>query len=276
MKIMKRLLIICIATLLAYSSAYGWGRREHAVVAKIAENHLTAEAKQMLHEYMHRRSLVYYAHYADDYQPILIDLGWKPSNDEQKVPFPHSFSVDKDFKPYRDVRKGDKYVKNCIYFIDKWAKELKTDHATMNDSVRMMHIALIVHAVGDMHSPVRIRYPHDNTLCRYKVKYGKKSRSLFELWDSGFLASTHSIQSYTDFARFIDIRTEEQIAGVCRGDVWSWGEEVARDAVAMRNYKPDEEIDPVKFKRDNLDRGEDLLRNAGYRLAKILNEIFVR
>ena len=271
---MKRIILICVAALLTYSSAFGWGRREHAVIAKIAENHLTTEAKQKLHDYMHRRSLVYYANYADDYQPILIDLGWKPSNEEQKVPFPHTYSVDKNFKPFREVRSGDKYVKNCIYFVDKWAEELKANHATMNDSVRMMHIALIIHAVGDMHCPVRIRYPHDNTLCRYNIKYGKKPRTLFGLWDSGFLASTHSISSYNDFARYIDIRTEEQIAQICCGDLWDWGEQTAREAVAMRNYKPDEEIDPVVFKRDNLDRGEDMLRNAGYRLAKILNSIF--
>ena len=271
---MKRILLICIVATLACSSAYGWGRREHAVIAKIAEDHLTSGAKQKLHEYMHRRSLVYYANYADDYQPILIDLGWKPSNDEQKVSFPHTYSVNKEFKPYREVRSGDKYIRNCIYFIDKWVKELKVGHAEMDDSVRMAHLALIVHAVGDMHCPVRVRYPHDNTLCRYNIKYGNKPRSLHKLWDSEFLASTHSIHSYTDFARYIDIHTEEQIAQVCEGEVWSWGEEVAIASIPLRNYKPDEEVDPAYFKRDNLDKGEELLRKAGYRLAKLLNGIF--
>jgi hypothetical protein len=33
-------------------------------------------------------------------------------------------------------------------------------------------------------------------------------------------------------------------------------------------------IDPVKFKHENLATGELLIRKAGYRLAKVLNEIF--
>ena len=271
---MRRIFTLCIVAMFAVNSAYGWGRREHAVVAKIAENHLTPKAKQCLYEYMHRRSLVYYASYADDYQPINIDLGWQPSNDKRIVSFPHTFTVDDNCKPIEGLRQGDKYVKNCIHFIEQWAGELKSNHAKMNDSVRMTHIAMIVHAMGDMHCPVRVRYPNDDTLCRYNVKYGKKPRSLFQLWDSGFVAATSSIASYNDFARYIDICSAEEIAEICKGGLYDWGEQVARAAIPMRRYKVDEVIDPVQFKRDNLEKGEELLRNAGYRLAKLLNEMF--
>ena len=70
---MKRLLILIATVSLLATSAYGWGRREHATVAKIAENHLTPKAKEMLHKYMHRRSIVYYSCYADDFQIRLPD-----------------------------------------------------------------------------------------------------------------------------------------------------------------------------------------------------------
>ena len=144
----------------------------------------------------------------------------------------------------------------------------------MNDSVRMMHIALIVHAMGDMHCPVRVRYPNDDTLSRHNVIYGKKPRSLYGHWDWGFVAATNSIASYTDFARYIDICSAEEIAEVCKGGLYDWGEQVARAAIPMRRYKADEVIDQVQFKREHLEKGEELLRNAGYRLAKLLNNIF--
>ena len=60
----------------------------------------------------------------------------------------------------------------------------------------------------------------------------------------------------------------------CKGDVYDWGEDAARTAIPLRKYKPNEVIDPAKFKRDNLETGELLLRKAGYRLAKVLNDIF--
>ena len=270
---MKRFLILFAAASLLATSAYGWGRREHAVVAKIAEDHLTPKAKEMLHKYMHRRSLVYYASYADDYQPLYIDLGWEPSNYRRMAMFPHTFNLDENNKPLRDIRYGDKYEKNCLYFIDTWAKDLKKNHKKMNDSVRLIRLALIVHAMGDMHSPVHIRYQNDKTIGVYKVIYNGKKRDFHGLWDSGLVGAVNP-WSYTDLARTLDISNEAEIAEIVKGDVYDWGEEVARISIPLRNYKPNEEIDPAKFRRDNLEQGELLLRKAGYRLAKVLNSIF--
>ena len=137
---MKRFLILCITISLISTTAYGWGRREHAAVAKIAENHLTPKAKEMLHKYMHRRSLVYYASYADDYQPLYIDLGWEPSNYKRMAMFLHTFNLDKNNKPLRDIRYGNKYEKNCLYFIDTWSKELKKNHK--KKIILLLHLIL--------------------------------------------------------------------------------------------------------------------------------------
>lgn len=270
---MKRFSLLLIMVLLVCTSTYGWGRREHAVVAKIAEDHLTPKAKEYLHKYMHRRSLVYYSCYADDYQPLYIDLGWQPSNYRRMAMFPHTYSVDGDCKPYRYIRKGDEYLKNCLYYIDTWAKELKKSHKKMNDSVRLTRLALIVHAVGDMHCPVHIRFKDDVSLGVYKVQYGKKTMDFHRLWDAGLVGSVHP-WSYTDMARVIDIASDTEVADWCKGDVYDWGEDAARTAIPLRKYKPNEVIDPAKFKRDNLETGELLLRKAGYRLAKVLNDIF--
>ena len=270
---MRRFSILLVAALFVYSSALGWGRREHAVVAKIAENHLTPKAKAHLHKYMHRRSLVYYACYADDYQPLYIDLGWQPSNYRRMAMFPHTYCVDENCKPPHYIRKGDEYVKNCLYYIDTWAKELRASHKKMNDSVRLTHLALIVHAVGDMHCLVHIRYPNDTSLGVYKVMYGKKKMDFHRLWDAGLVGGVHP-WSYTDLARVIDVASDAEVAEWSKGDVFDWGEDAARTAIPLRNYKPNETIDPAKFKRDNLETGELLLRKAGYRLAKVLNDIF--
>ena len=270
---MRRYSILLIIALFVCSSAYGWGRREHAAVAKIAEDHLSPKAKEMLHKYMHRRSLVYYSCYADDYQPLYIDLGWQPSNYRRMAMFPHTYCVDENCKPPHYIRKGDEYVKNCLYFIETWAKELKDNHKKMNDSVRLTHLALIVHAVGDMHCPVHIRYPGDTSLGVYKVMYGKKQMDFHRLWDAGLVGGVNP-WSYTDLARVIDTASDGEVAEWCRGDVYDWGEDAARTAIPLRQYKPNEVIDPSKFKRDNLETAELLLRKAGYRLAKVLNDIF--
>ena len=271
---MKRFLILCAVASLICTSAYAWGRKEHAAVAKIAENHLTPAAKEHLYKYMDRRSLVYYSCYADDYQPLYIDLGWEPSNYKRMAMFPHTYSVDEECKPFRGIRKGDEYVKNCLHYIDTWSKDLKKNHRKMNDSVRMTRIALIVHAVGDMHCPVHVRYPNDQTLGVYKVFYYKdKPVDFHSLWDSRLIGAMQP-WSYNDLANMLDISNEAEIAEICKGDVYDWGEDAARSSIPLRNYKPNQHIDHKEFKRDNLEAGELLIRKAGYRLAKLLNEIF--
>jgi hypothetical protein len=104
------------------------------VVAAIAENHLTPKAKAHLDKYLGGKSIVYYASYADDFKPaLLMDLGFEPSNSKRKVTFPHTFEANEDCSVYRGMRKGDKFVKNCIAFADHYAAELKANHSTMND-----------------------------------------------------------------------------------------------------------------------------------------------
>ena len=75
-------------------------------------------------------------------------------------------------------------------------------------------------------------------------------------------------------AEVFDISTKEEIAEICKGDVYDWGEDAARTATPLRHYKAGDVIDPVKFKHENLATGELLIRKAGYRLAKVLNGIF--
>jgi hypothetical protein len=187
--------------------------------------------------------------------------------------FPHTYSVDKDLKPLRYIRKGDEYVKNCLYYIDTWAKELKKGHKKMNDSVRLTHLALIVHAVGDMHCPVHIRLHDDTTLGVYKVTYGNKKTDFHRLWDAGLVGATHP-WSYSDLAQILDISNSNEIAEICKGDVFDWGEDAARTATPLRIYKADAVINKQEFMHQHLATGELLLRKAGYRLAKVLNEIF--
>ena len=116
------------AVVLVVSTASAWGRLGHATVAKIAENHLTKKAKKQITEYMHGESIVKWASYADDYKPeLLVDLGFEPSDAKRFITYPHTFEANEDCTPYRGIRKGDKYVKNCIYYIEKMAEDLKDD-----------------------------------------------------------------------------------------------------------------------------------------------------
>lgn len=270
---MKRLLLLTMLALLVCSTGYGWGRREHATVAQIAENHLTPKAKKLITKYLGGRSMVYYSCYADDYQPLYIDLGWQPSNYRRMAMFPHTFGVDENCRPPRTIRQGDKYIKNTLYYIDTWSKELAKSHRTMDDSTRLVRLALIIHAVGDMHCPVHIRYPDDATLGVYKVQYGGKPIDYHRLWDAN-LVGKYNMWSYTTLARQYDFYTKQQAAEATKGDVYAWGEDAARRSLPARQYKKGAKIDRAAFMREFTPLAEEQICRAGYRLAKLLNDTF--
>ena len=107
----------------------------------------------------------------------------------------------------------------------------------------------------------------------YKVIYNGKKRDYHGLWDSGLVGAVNP-GSYTDLAEVLDRSSDAQIAEIVKGDVYDWGEDVANTALRLRKYKANDVISPSQFKHDYLDEGELLIRKAGYRLAKVLNDIF--
>ena len=271
---MKRLLLLCIVAVLMCGTSYGWDRRAHATVAKIAENHLTPKAKKMLNKYLGGKSIVYYASWADEYKPdMLIELDFQPSNAARKVTYPHTFEANADCSVFMGTRKGDKFVKNCVLLADGFAKDLKENHKTMDDSLRFHKIAMLIHWLGDMHCPEHIRYPDDQTTGGYEVLYGKKKTIYHKLWDGGFFASFYP-WGFSDAAYLIDTCTPEEIAEITKGDIFDWGKDSAIASRATRKYREGAVINPREYQIEFHALLDSQIRNGGYRMAKLFNDIF--
>lgn len=266
---MKRLLLICVVTLMMCGTSYGWGVLEHGAVAQIAENHLSPQAKTLLKEYLKGVPMAYFAYDAEyNRKEMFVAVG------DRKLLFPHTFCVDKKFAPSRRVvdKKGDP-LNNMIGHIDLIVKDLKANHRTMSDSVRMANLSLLIHAMGDMHCPMHVGFADRAGYGQYTVYFGKKKKMNYHtFWDKGVI-SAHHPWSYSDMAELFDIYTEKEIAAFCKGDIFAWGKEVAKTVYPMHDYQANARIDVVKYRVEYQQTGELLLTKAGYRLAKLLNEI---
>lgn len=86
------------------------------------------KAKANLDKLLDGRSIVYYASWMDDYKPqMLVDLGYTPTNGPRMHMLPHTFSVDESGEVIRGNRlPGDKYLANCLYYVERAADQLKT------------------------------------------------------------------------------------------------------------------------------------------------------
>ena len=79
--------------------------------------------------------------------------------------------------------------------------------------------------------------------------------------------------SYQDMAELFDIYNEKEIEKFCKGDIFTWGESIAKISFPMREYGEGAHIDEIEYRKKYQQVGEELLTVAGYRLAKVLNEI---
>ena len=272
--------------------ASGWARLGHAVVAKVAEDHLTPKAKKALAEYLGGEDIVTVASDADIMRPFwTIDLGFVPSNPEAArlawlvpegfdtstplniSPISHSITVDKDFISLRTDNLNGAYVNNAAYYVEKWAKELKEGAATMDPEMRRRKISLIVHLIGDFHCPMHIVYlDRDERKGGYKVTIGKSNTRYHGWWDGGIFVNLVPF-SYNDVARLVDTKSKKEIKEIVKGDVYEWAHQSAVDSwpahclqegdVAGQDFPM--KMRPILFNQ---------LRNGGYRLAALLNDIF--
>ena len=271
----KKLLLVLACALLCCGAAYGWGRKGHATIARIAEMHLTKTTQKKIAEIMHGEPISGYASYADDFKSkLLVDMGFDPigGEDPRVNTLPHTFEANMDFEPFRGINDNGRYVKNCIHFIEQYAEDLK-DYKALDDSTAFTELVLIVHFVGDMHCPEHIRYyPEDMTIGKYNVTFRKEEIRYHTLWDSVIIENRYP-WSFGDLAYLFDSASKDEIAGIVQGGPYDWGRDIAECCWPVHSVKPGDVLDNDWY-NSVLPLMQSQIRKAGYRLAKELNMIF--
>ena len=156
---------------------------------------------------------------------------------------------------------------------DGFIKELIDNHAKMDDAVRLEKIAMLVHWLADMHCPVHIRY-HDEWESRgYAVMINDREVGYHRLWD-GILFNWAHPSSQGDPVEAIDTCSPKEIAKIQEGNIYDWGKDAATASRVTRKYGSGAQIDKREFVEEFSELLDSQIRNGGYRLAKLFNDIF--
>lgn len=302
---MKKTIVLLLALMMAVSNASAWGDLGHAAIACVADNHLSPKAKAALDKYLGGLPLAAVASDADKYRREWVrDFGveicnpaafrlktWPdfdynmPTNIE---PWTHSMLVDANFKPFRtDLRqtsRGVEGLNNCSLYIERFIKEFREGIEGMDPYERSVKLRMIVHWLGDMHCPMHMQYDGlDTKKGGKKIRLGEngKEYTLHKFWDGGVFVTTSGMK-FSDLARIVDDATPEEMAEIVKGDIWTYAYEAARDSWEAHMYNGKKFIDyeenvvivpswyPVTMRPLMMHQ----IRNAGYRLAAIMNAIF--
>ena len=291
---MRKTILISLLTVISLVinnySLNAWGKLGHATIGHIAQEHLTPKARKALSNYLDGKSLAAIASDADTYRGMwTMDLGFIPTNIDNArppwmrgfdfstphniAPYSHMITVDQEFNVYPTDHLNGEYIDNIAYYVTKLAQDLKENAEDMDPYERYKTIALIVHFVGDMHCPVHIVYRPDNvTKGKFKIDWKGESVNYHGWWDK-FIFDAYYDWSFSDMASLVDTANRKEINELTKGDVYDYAQDSARSCYSTAcKYKEGDSIDR-NYPTDVRDLLFSQLRNAGYRQAKILNDI---
>lgn len=301
---MKRITLI-IAAMALCLGAGAFGRRNHATVNYIAEQHLSSKARAAVNEILDGSTLTEYGSYPDDYRleilipldsslvlkdslgrPVLKGTDGKPfcygtdffTDDEGKVvtTLAHGWLADPDSK-YVETPYGE-----CIWYARMYMDKLK-DWKNMDKQERFVALVCLAHLIGDMHCPTHIHYTDgwDGNDGKYTVTYAGKPARYHSVWDTALLVDRY-VGGPVDFAYYADplisgclskSEAKKRMKAIQEGSLEFWAAQVARDVRVVYNVK-DGDVITNEMATAFLPLGRDMVMQAGYRLAKVLNDIF--
>ena len=250
---MKRLVLIALLTVFTIN-CFAWNRLGHAVVVAVAQRHLTDEAKMNIAKYV-------------EYD-LKQDASWM--DEHRKEPHLnytdhwHSYCVDENFNHDPNPSEQKLRYGDTMRALQVCESTLRNDRYTeIPDSLVLMSIRTLIHMVGDMHCPVHVRYNHLKNPTGKFVVNGKTYKGFHKLYDS--MPSIIWDKTPADeVASVIDNASKREIRKIVSGNIYDWVGDIAKMNVVIFENEPTESYDLVNTQ----------LRNAGYRLAYLLNLYF--
>lgn len=254
--------ILCGLLALASLCASAWGRMGHDAICYIAECNLSPKALKAINYYYDGRSIMYYSTWPDEVRltpQYSYTTKW------------HCAYYDENDKAYLG-KNFDSDIENapdCLLQLGKMIDKLR-DYKNLDKEEVATLLKFVCHWVGDIHCPTHTLYPG---LKGFKVVYGGKTVSYHSVWDEVMIDDIHR-WGYMEYGHEMGRLGRKEAKEVQKGWIVDWGEQTARDCHVIYEWaKPGDELykDFYLQARPLADRQ---VQFAGYRLAKVLNEIF--
>jgi hypothetical protein len=252
------------------SHALAWGAEGHAVVADIAEAHLTDAARlqvRALLEAEGKTNLDQVSSWAD-----MVRLQRRETGPWHYVDIP--LAAD-GYDPARDCAGGQCVVAK----IDDFTAVLAASKAISTERVEALK--WVVHFVGDVHQPLHAEDDGDKGGNAVPVVGFGKRANLHSIWDTALIEADD--RDETDLAKKLDARITPQMIKQWSGSTpAAWAVESHRiaqtvgygmlETTPVAGVKPEPEVIDAAYREAATKAIELRLEQAGIRLAAALNQ----
>lgn len=265
---LKRTLIVLFLLLNWTSSVEAWGPNGHRIVAQIADNHLSKNARDAVNGLIGRSvPLALISTWADE---IKSDPSWRHASPWHYVNIPPDESIETSWRNPR----GD-----VIEAIQRFEGVLRDRDANREEKAEALKF--LVHLVGDVHQPLHVGYASDRGGNDVRVRWFGKSTNLHAVWDEHLIEAQKL--SYTEFVSFIDQRVFRRKTlstgwSVEGSSVVHWARESRRLLPGVYDFGSASSGKTPNLGYEYISRHTETVKQrllvAGYRLAYMLNDIF--
>ena len=242
--------------LLISSIASPWGATGHRIVGRIAEQHLSAEARHHLQALLGPESLAQVSTWPD---AMRADPAWNHAAPWHYV----SIADDETYETAPKNPAGD-----VVEALQRLTGVLRDPQATPQEKV--VAVKFLVHFVGDIHQPLHVGRREDQGGNTIQVRWFGAPSNLHKVWDEPLIEAEKL--SFSEFAAFLDHPSAAEVATWQQSTVLDW----VREAMSLRHqvYDIGDGQLSYAYSYKQMPTVKERLLRAGVRLAGLLNTIF--
>jgi hypothetical protein len=271
---MKRLFLLFLLTCVFSAPSWAWGPAGHRLVAEVAWDHLTPEARASVQALLGPESLADVSSWADHYLEGNTQTAlWHYVN----IPADAAgYDRDRDCPVQPGVKPGttrDKW-RDCVVDRIPYNYERVAD-PSLDRADRAVALKFLVHFVGDLHQPFHaLGVERGGNGIHVSVfgseECGKYPCNLHAVWDSGLIEHENLDEPAHLKLLEADITAKKMVAG--NGKAADWALE-SRNLGRTALVAPGANIDEAYYQR-NIGIVNQRLEQGGLRLAALLNAAF--
>lgn len=260
---MKSKYLLSFAFVIISFVLVSWGVVGHHAIGKIAENHLTPQAKTAVQDLLGTQSLADVSTWADE-------LRMKP---EFKYTTPWHYinlPLGLNYKEFKE--KVETMTEANVYSAMLKQEQILADKNESKDK-KIEALKFIVHFVGDLHQPMHISRAEDQGGNTIQLNYEGKGTNLHSLWDTKLIQ--HEELNYEELAAKYDTVSDKQAKEWQHDPLikWMWESyQISSTLYAEVDAMKDHTLDDSYYDK-HLPIVKVRLQQAGLRLAGVLNDI---
>ncbi|WP_185903133.1 S1/P1 nuclease [Bacteriovorax stolpii] len=252
----KKVLLVC-AVLSISPKAFSWGKTGHRIVAEIAQRNLNTDAQKGVKDLLGVEDLSRVATYSDEIR----------SNKAFDYTAPWHYASIPTGKTYFDQKRSkDGDVIEGLFRMEETLRDPKKSKEDKAFALKFM-----VHMMGDLHQPLHVGIAEDRGGNTVRLRWFKGETNLHAIWDESIVDFEQL--SYTEYSTYLNHFTSDEKKDYSKGTFLDWAKE-SQDLRGLVYDTGGSENLTYEYHFRMKPTMELRLRQAGIRLASLLNSIF--